>query len=533
MLHLSLHLPNKFITRLGCCLLGLSVLGSSFTSHATTIKEDSIAVNQAIAVESNARTDWPQGPIVSASSAILMEAETGVILYEKNIHAQEYPASTTKILTTLIAAETCAMDEMVTFSYKATHDIDPGSNHIGMDADEQLPMEDCLKAILIRSANEVSFAVAEHIAKDNWEAFAPIMNERAKELGAINSNFVNPNGLPNEEHVTTAYDLAMIGRAFFDNELLCKMTMTKQLHLYPTEVQPDEIWENNQMSLLPGKEYAYEYLVGCKTGYTNAARSCLVSCAEKDGLKLICVVLKDEAPYQYEDTIALFEYGFSNFEKRNISENETKYDLGSNTLSYSEEDIFGSSQPILSVNKEDYVVLPKTADFNTMKATVSYETSSEEEAALIRYTYHDVFVGSASIDFALGKQADYTFEVSTGEDITSEETTNASTNTGETKDTTPSDQKEAKDETPSFFFVNIKNIMIIVGCIVGVVIIGLIIMTFLKNYQINIPSRNRRISNRINRHRLLYKEDLSVDLRKKRKQQIADAKRRQRRARRR
>lgn len=532
MLQLSLHLPNKFITRFGCCLLGLSVLGSSFTSHASTIKEDSIAVNQAIAVESNARTDWPQGPIVSASSAILMEAETGVILYEKNIHAQEYPASTTKILTTLIAAETCAMDEMVEFSYKATHDIDPGSNHIGMDAGEQLPMEDCLKAILIRSANEVSFAVAEHIAKDSWEAFAPIMNERAKELGCLNSNFVNPNGLPNEEHVSTAYDLAMIGRAFFDNELLCKMTMTKQLHLYPTEVQPDEIWENNQMSLIPGKDYAYEYLVGCKTGYTNAARSCLVSCAEKDGLKLICVVLKDESPYQYEDTIALFEYGFSNFEKRNVSENETKYDWGNNTLSYSDEDIFGSSQPILSMNREDYVVLPKTADFSSMKATVSYETSSEEEAALIAYTYHDVFVGSASIDFALGKQADYTFEISTGEDITSAETAGTPANTEETKNTA-SDQKEAKDETPSFFFVNIKKIMIIAGCILGVLILGLIIMTFLKNYQINIPSRNRRISNRRNRRRLLYKEDLSVDLQKKRKQQIAEAKRRQRRARRR
>ncbi len=513
-------------------MLGLSVLSSSFISHASTIKEDSIAVNQAIAVESNARTDWPQGPIVSASSAILMEAETGVILYEKNIHAQEYPASTTKILTTLIAAETCAMDEMVTFSYKATHDIDPGSNHIGMDANEQLPMEDCLKAILIRSANEVSFAVAEHIAKDSWEAFAPIMNERATELGCLNSNFVNPNGLPNEEHVSTAYDLAMIGRAFFDNELLCKMTTTKQLHLYPTEVQPDEIWENNQMALLPGKDYAYEYLVGCKTGYTNAARSCLVSCAEKDGLKLICVVLRDEAPYQYEDTIALFEYGFSNFEKRNVSENETKYDLGNNTLSYSDEDIFGSSQPILAMNQEDYVVLPKTADFNNMKATVSYETSSDEEAAVITYTYHDVFVGSASIDFALGKQADYTFEISTGEDITSAETAGTPANT-EKNQNIASNQEETKDETPSFFFVNIKQILIVAGCIVGVLILGLIIMTFLKNYQINIPSRNRRISNGRNRRRLLYKEDLSVDLQKKRRQQIAEAKRRQRRARRR
>ena len=511
MLHLPFSLPNKFIQRLGISLLGLCILGSSFPSYASTIKEDAVAVNQAILVESNNRTDWPEGPVVSAASAILIEAETGVILYEKDIHEQHYPASTTKILTTLIAAETCAMDEVVTFSYKATHDIDPGSNHIGMDADEQLPMEDCLKAILIRSANEVSFAVAEHIVGGDWEAFAPIMNERAKELGCLNTNFVNPNGLPNEEHVTTAYDLAMIGRAFFDNELLCKMTTTKQLHLYPTDVQPDEIWENNQMSLLPGKEYAYEYLVGCKTGYTNAARSCLVSCAEKDGLKLICVVLKDEAPYQYEDTIALFDYGFSNFEKRSVAENETRYNPGSNTLSYSEYDIFGSSQPILSMNDTDYVVLPKTADFSAMEAAVSYDTVSEQEAALITYTYHGVYVGSASIDFALDKQADYAFEVSTGTDVT-EETT--------------------KEETPSFFFVNIKKILIVVACLVGVGILVLIVSAILKNYQINIPSRNRRISGRRKKRHSLYKDDLSIDLKKKRRQQIAEAKRRQRKARR-
>lgn len=514
MLCLSFRLPNKFIKQLGLGLLSLSLLGTSFPSYATTIKEDNMAINQDIPVESNERTDWPEGPIVSASSAILMEAETGVILYEKNIHAKEYPASTTKILTTLIAAETCSMDEMVTFSYKATHDIDPGSNHIGMDADEQLPMEDCLKAILIRSANEVSFAVAEHIAQSSWENFAPIMNERAKELGCLNSNFVNPNGLPNEKHVTTAYDLAMIGRAFFDNELLCKMTLTKQLHLYPSENQPDEIWENNQMSLLPGKEYAYEYIVGCKTGYTNAARSCLVSCAEKDGLKLICVVLKDEAPYQYEDTIALFEYGFSNFEKHNVAENETKYNLGNDALSYSEYDIFGNSQPILSLNKEDYVILPKTADFSSLKATVSYDTVSENQAALINYTYRDVYVGSATIDFTLDKQADYQFELSTGGNTSS-------------KDTSDTD-----DETPSFIFVNWKKILIITGCIVGILIITFIVWNILKNYQFNTPDNTRRLSSRRRRRKTLYGETLSIDLQKKRRQQIAEAKRRQRKTRR-
>ena len=518
MLFRSLHLPHKFIKKLGALVLAAGVLSSSFPAQATSVIEENILENQSITVESNYRENWPTGPIVSAGSAILIEAETGTILYEKNIHSQEYPASTTKILTTLIAMETCAMDEMVTFSYKATHDIDPGSNHIGMDAGEQLPMEDCLKAILIRSANEVSFAVAEHIAGESWENFAPIMNERAKELGCLNSNFVNPNGLPNEEHVTTAYDLAMIGRAFFDNELLCKMTLTKQLHLYPSEGQPDEIWENNHMSLIPGKEYAYEYLVGCKTGYTNAARSTLVSCAEKDGMKLICVVLRDENPYQYEDTIALFEYGFNNFTKQNIAENETRYTIGNEAPFSSDQDIFGSSKPILYLNTEDYVVLPKTAAFGDMQTSISYDTSSPKDAATITYTYSGVPVGTASIQLTGDALVDYEFE-----------SVDADSNATGDKNS-PTDE-EAK-ETPAFFFFNVKGILITLGCLAGGGIIFFLVRIFLQNYQINLPRRSRRSSSRKKRRRKLYRDNLSYDLKKQRKQQIKEAKRRQKNARR-
>ena len=271
--------------------MGISAIclfvSQGISASAMTIKEENIANNQSLAVQSNAVANWPTGPVVAAESAILMDADTGAILYAKNIHQREYPASTTKILTTLIASERCSMDEIVDFSYDAVHDIDPGSNHIAIDPGEQLTMEECLNAILIRSANEVSFAVAEHISGTTWQDFGPIMNERAKELGCVDSHFVNPNGLPNEDHYTSAYDLAMIGRAFFANEALCKMTMTHMLHISPSERQPDDIMEVNKMELIPGGKYAYPYLVGCKTGYTDAARSTLVSCAEKDGMKLI------------------------------------------------------------------------------------------------------------------------------------------------------------------------------------------------------------------------------------------------------
>lgn len=504
--------------------MGLFTLIGSMPVYATEI-EDRILANQSMTVESNQWQSWPAGPIVSAESAILMDADTGVILYSKNIHTKHYPASTTKILTTLIAAERCSMDEMVTFSYKATHDIDPGSNHIGLDADEALPMEDCLKAILIRSANEVSFGVAEHIVGDNWENFAPVMNERAKELGCINSNFVNPNGLPHEEHVTTVYDMAMIGRAFFANDLLCKMTLTKQLHLYPSANQPDEIWENNQMALIPGKEYAYEYLVGCKTGYTNAARSCLVSCAQKDGMKLICVVFKDEAPYQYEDTLALFEYGFNNFEKHNIADNETKYNISTKDSFSSGTDIFGSSEALLLLNQDDYIILPKNAAFSQATPSISYEDLSGKEAAHITYHYYDAFVGQASVDINTA-HPDYSFESAGSEEF------NTPT---DGKAESAIDDKTEKEKEPSFFFINLKKIFIFLGIIAGCLVVLALVLVFLRNYQINPVRGTRNMWRSVRRgHSRRYKrQNISIDLQRKRRRQIAEAKRRQRKIRRR
>ena len=508
--------------------LGLTMLLTSLPVQATEA-EERIMANQALPIESNQWTNWPAGPVVSAESAILMEAETGVVLYSKNIHDKHFPASTTKILTTLIAIEECSLDEMVTFSYKATHDIDPGSNHIGIDAGEQLPMEDCLKAILIRSANEVSFGVAEHIAGDTWESFAPIMNERAKELGCLNSNFVNPNGLPCEEHVTTAYDMAMIGRAFFANDILCKMTLTKQLHLYPTDTQPHEIWENNQMALIPGKEYAYDYLIGCKTGYTNAARSCLVSCAQKDGLKLICVVFRDEYPYQYEDTIALFEYGFNNFEKHNVSENETKYNLNTQDSFYNGSAIFGNSQALLTLNEDSYVLLPKNASFSQTTPTISYENAKDKTVAHITYHYHDAYVGSASIDINPPDGLDYQFEMTDGEIVTPD-------SSSETKDSLIKEpETEQVEKEASFFFINWKKIFLFLGIIAGCLIILAVVLLILRNFQFNSRRRSRDlwVRKRQGRSRRYKRQNISTDLQQKRRQQIAEAKRRQRRTRRR
>lgn len=361
--------------------------------------QDRLAEQQAMPVESNEIEGWPQGPVVSAEAAILMEMGTGTVLYAKNIHLPEYPASCTKILTCLIAAERCSMDETVVMSHDAVYDTPLDSSYISLDVGNEITMEQALNAILICSANNVAFAVAEHITGTDWESFGDIMNERAAELGCVDSHFVNPNGLPDDDHYTSAYDLARIGRVYFDNEMLCKISRTTRLHLAPTETQPKDIYENTKNRLLPGQSMAYEYLLGSKTGYTNKARNCLVSGAEKDGMKLVCVVLKDESPKQFEDTVALFDYGFENFKKVNVSQSETRYNINTADNLYSDHDIFGSSQSLLELNRSDYVVLPVTADFADTQSSISYDTEAENQAALITYDYHGVTVGCASVDF--------------------------------------------------------------------------------------------------------------------------------------
>ena len=524
-MHTKKIIFHKWCSKIATGLLSVSLFFSQgLTAFATNIKEQNIAAHIAMPIQSNEIENCPTGPTVSAEAAILIEADTGTILYAKNIHQKEYPASITKTLTTLIASETCSWDELVTFSTDAVFDIDRGSNHIAIDVGEKLTMEECLNAILIRSANEVSLAVAEHICGGPWEDFAVIMNERAKELGCLNSNFVNPNGLPNENHYTTAYDMAMIGKAFFANEALCKITQTPMLRIYPSEYQPDEITEVNKMELIPTGKYAYEYLVGCKTGYTNDARSTLISCAEKDGMRLICVVLNDESPYQYEDTIALFDYGFNNFDKVNVSESETKYSIDNTGSFYSDNDIFGSSRPILSLNEDACIILPKTITFADTLSTISYDVEQENQVAMITYSYHDVTLGSVSVDFAVPQTDAFSFD--TVPEIAEQE----------------KPEVKEEEEEPSFVFVNVVKVFAIMGGIGALILIVIIVMFLLKNYQFS--QRNTRGSWRrerkrhpSSRHLPVFRRNIRVSIgssyRQHRKYQIKEAKYKRRRRRKR
>ena len=237
---------------------------------------------------------------VSAKSCILMEALTGKVLYEKNADAVLPMASTTKLFTALMIRECCALDDKVTVSLSAAQ-TEGSSAHL--KAGECLTVEQLLYALLLSSGNDAAEVLAEHVFDGNREQFIDRMNQQADKLGLINTHFANPSGLPNDEHFTTARELARIGQLASNDPVISRIAATKNIS-FSTEDNNIHSYTNHN-SLLR----MYPYATGLKTGYTKAAGRCLVSSAEKDGVKLICVTLN--APDDWNDHMRLFEYGFS------------------------------------------------------------------------------------------------------------------------------------------------------------------------------------------------------------------------------
>ena len=295
----------------------------SFTSFAETIDYQAEAEQRKeLPIQSNETSGWPEGPQIGAEAAIVMDASTGTILYAKNIHEELYPASTTKIMTCLLAVENASLSDKITFSNEAVFSVPRDGSSIGMDVGESITLEQALFGIMVGSANEVANAVAEHVS-GSIDAFVNLMNQRASELGCTNTHFNNTNGLQDDDHYTSAYDLALIARAFFNNELLCKVGNTPRYHFTETSTQPDDFYLNNKHKLITG-EVKFDGIIGGKTGYTDQARETLVTCAERDGVKLICVILKEESPSQFTDTVTLFNYGFNNFTSVNVADTDTR-----------------------------------------------------------------------------------------------------------------------------------------------------------------------------------------------------------------
>lgn len=263
------------------------------------------------AVQTDALANWPQGPAIYAESGILVDLDTQEILYSKNIDKQLYPASITKVMTTLVAIESSSPEEPVTFSQHALDSIEWDSSNIGCRLNETLTMEQCWYAMMLNSANEVCCGVAEHIS-GSIEAFVEKMNQKASELGCTNTHFSNPNGLPDETHYTTAHDMALIANAAYQNETFRQVFSTRQYEIPPTPQYTETRYLYNHHKMMqPDTEYYYEGCLGGKTGYTETALNTLVTIASRNGKNLLCVTMRTQGRQVYTDTASLFDYGFS------------------------------------------------------------------------------------------------------------------------------------------------------------------------------------------------------------------------------
>lgn len=348
--------------------------------------EELVEQGKALPVQSNEIKGWVKGPETNGRAAIVMEAGTGAILYAKNVDEKEYPASITKLLTALLALENGNLEKQVTVSDNAVNCMLPGYAHVGLKPGNIISIKDALYATLIASANEAAYVVGEGVAADNNEDynwFIEQMNEKCKEIGAENSHFVNTNGIPDTNHYVTARDMALISKELFKYPEFFEMSSAAS-YIIPATPNLEEInlWQKNKI-LIPGAEQYYEGAIGGKTGYTEEARSTLVTMARQGDMNLICVVLHTYGSNSYNDTKALFDYGFSNFKKYDIA----SFIKDKRIKSYIEEENTG------------YCVLPKSFDTDKLEYEIVQDKEDKGEGTISLF-YKDNPVGTAKVELS-------------------------------------------------------------------------------------------------------------------------------------
>lgn len=329
-----------------CFILIIIISSVSSFSMATNVISNSNSNNVTNEIISESTIIPPE---VFADSAILLDVGSGKMLYEKNSKAKMYPASTTKLLAAIIVVEKCPdLTQLVNISYHAVHSVPYSYSIANLQPGEQISLKDLLNALLIQSANEAAYSLAEYVSNNgnnfptdssssskatfdkSIETFANMMNSKAKELGCENSHFVNPNGVHNENHYTTAYDLMLIGQYAYANPILTSICKSVQFSLPSTNIYTGEprTFKTTNSLMRRDKPGYYEYANGLKTGFTDPAQSCIISSAKKDDRDLIAVVLhSDEKNEQNEsrdsDCKRLFEFGFNTYcNKVIVNEND-------------------------------------------------------------------------------------------------------------------------------------------------------------------------------------------------------------------
>lgn len=499
----------KFSHKFWAGAIALSVLGTlcfhPITAEARRMTAAEQAAAEALeqerqaaynkAIDSNSIENWPQGPQIYAESAIVMEASTGTILYNKDMDMVTYPASITKIMTALVTLEHCSLDEVVTYSYYATHSIEAGSSSIGTTEGEELTVEESLYALLLESANECGNGLAEHVA-GSIDAFVEMMNEEAAALGCTNTHFNNPHGLPDENHYTTAHDMALITQAALQYEDFARISGTDRYQMRATNKDDEITYMTNHHKMIASNggdtRFLDDTVIAGKTGYTSVAKNTLVTVAERGGMTLIVVTMKTDNTAEsgiplYTDTALLLDYASENFSKVNVAENETKFSVSKTNSFFAGSSIFGQTMPLISINPDDSIILPNNAAFTDASPELAFadDSTASDIIATLSYTYQGQPVGSASIMREEANIQEFTFD----REITSEEDAEAVTALS-----TGVQQKR-------FIKINVRLILIFAAIIAVVFLLYRLIRHLMKSFHFSLGFSSRRSHYRYTRSR--------------------------------
>ena len=394
-----------------------------------------------------AKPDWPLDTGCQSEAGIVMDLDSGAVLFAQNIHVQEYPASITKLLTALVVVENASMDEQVTFSHDAVYNVESGSgNKLQLEEGDVLSVKDCLYVMLLQSSNQAANALAEHVGGSR-EAFADMMNEKAASLGCREGHFVNPSGLNDPEQLTSAYDMAQIGAAVFGNPALLEICSTTSATLPPTINNPNGRTYSMEHKLVvtgdSSDENYYPSAVAGKTGYTSLAGQTLVTYAEQDGRRQVAVTLKSTQRTHYSDTKTILDFGFARFKNVSVAENETDYVTGEEAVTIGDETYSPSD---LYLDEKAVVTLPNDAQFSDADKYLQTEIpASHPEGAVGRiiYTYNDRQIGVAWVYSTKAASAPVSAEDGTDNETAGSENTTDAAKTG-TSSTADKEKKPLK-----------------------------------------------------------------------------------------
>lgn len=440
---------NKRIYRIAAGVCAAMIMVSSATVQAASVTTNGTPAP----VVTDSIAGWPAAPAITSETAVLIDAETGAVLYDKGMDECRYPASTTKLMTLLVAIENSSPRDIVTFTETGVRDVTWDSSNINAKLGETMTMKDCWMAAYIQSANEVCAEIAETVGGTE-AGFVEMMNQKAQELGCTHTHFVNASGLPDENHYSSAHDLAKIMQAGLKNHRFCQVLKKVSYTIPATNMSEARSMHTHMPLMAKESDLYYEGCLGGKTGFATEAQHTLVTAAERNGRTYIAVTMRAaDLGTNCTDSRALFDYAFNNFD----------------TI-----DVDGTKMTV-----------PKGITLNDLTADMS-ESNGE---TLNSYYYNGQFVGTA----AEAKPTETPSPEPTGEMVdteTQEATEEASLNANETANETTDGTEAVTSQKSITEQINeirtnglsdtMKVLLIVMGVMGGILLI-LLIALFIKN----------------------------------------------------